>query len=54
MPTFRMVDLVRDRDLLDLAHREAARCLEVGAGRPADVARLLEGWESRFRLIEVG
>src|SRR3989442_14667879 len=28
IPTFRSVDLVRDRDLVDLAHREAARWLE--------------------------
>src|SRR5262249_2786685 len=54
MPTFRLVDLVRDRELLDVAQREAARWFESAAPTPAAVARLLESWESRFKLIEVG
>jgi ATP-dependent DNA helicase RecG len=54
MPTFRLVDLVRDRELLDLAQREATAWFESAAPTPAAVARLLESWESRFKLIEVG
>ena len=54
LPTFRIVDLVRDRDLLDAAHREAAAWLDTQAPTPALLARLRESWESRFKLIEVG
>ena len=54
MPTFRTIDLVRDRDLLELAHREAAAWLESAAPAPPAVAALLEAWQARFRLIEVG
>jgi ATP-dependent DNA helicase RecG len=54
LPTFRLIDLVRDRDLLDLAQREAAAWLESAKPKPHDVAKLLETWESRFKLIEVG
>jgi len=54
VPTFRLIDLVRDRDLLDLAQREAAKWLESAKPKPGDVAKLVESWESRFKLIEVG
>jgi ATP-dependent DNA helicase RecG len=54
MPTFRVVDLVRDRELLDLAHCEASRWLDEAASTPAAMAKLVETWVRRFRLIEVG
>jgi ATP-dependent DNA helicase RecG len=54
MPTFRMVDLVRDRELLDLAQREAAGWFARSAPNPAALDKLLANWEQRFRLIEVG
>jgi ATP-dependent DNA helicase RecG len=54
LPTFRLIDLVRDRDLLDLAQREAAAWFETAAPTHAVVAKLVESWESRFRLIEIG
>ncbi|MGE5245459.1 MAG: ATP-dependent DNA helicase RecG [Betaproteobacteria bacterium] len=54
VPTFRLIDLVRDRETLDLAQREAGRWFEEHAPAPAAVARLLESWESRFKLIGVG
>jgi ATP-dependent DNA helicase RecG len=54
LPTFRLIDLVRDRDLLDTAQREASRWFAEQAPAPAAVAKLLENWETRFRLIEVG
>jgi ATP-dependent DNA helicase RecG len=54
MPTFRMVDLVRDRELLDLAQREAAGWFARSAPTPAALDKLLANWEQRFRLIEVG
>ena len=54
MPTFRLIDLVRHRSLLEAARREADEWLGSSAPRPAAIARLLEKWQSRFHLIEVG
>jgi ATP-dependent DNA helicase RecG len=54
MPTFRLIDLVRDRPLLDLAQQEAARWFAATAPPAEEVARLVQNWESRFKLIEVG
>jgi ATP-dependent DNA helicase RecG len=54
MPTFRLIDLVRDRDLLDLAQREAAAWLDSAAPTPDALARMLASWSARFKLIEVG
>jgi len=54
MPTFRMIDLVRDREILDLAHREAARWFERSTPTGSGLDKLLTNWEQRFKLIEVG
>lgn len=54
MPTFRLIDLVRDRDLLDLALREADACFDEAAPTPAARAELLRAWSARFKLMEVG
>jgi ATP-dependent DNA helicase RecG len=54
MPTFRMVDLVRDKDTLELAQREAIAWFDSEAPAPGAVEKLLQSWESRFKLIEVG
>jgi len=54
MPTFRLIDLVRDRDVLELAQREAATYLESVAPTAEATKKLIENWESRFKLIEVG
>ena len=54
MPTFRLIDLVRDRPLLDLAQREAAQWFESTAPPPHEISRMLQNWEARFKLIEVG
>jgi ATP-dependent DNA helicase RecG len=54
MPTFRLIDLVRDRALLDLAQQEAARWLETAAPTAAAIERLLQNWATRFKLMEVG
>lgn len=54
VPTFRLIDLVRDRVLLDTAQREAARWFESSGPDAAGVGRLLASWEQRFKLIEVG
>jgi ATP-dependent DNA helicase RecG len=54
MPTFRMVDLVRDKEMLELAQREAIAWFDETMPAPDAVEKLLHGWETRFRLIEVG
>ena len=54
MPTFRMIDLVRDHALLDLAQREAVDWMQTSAPAPAAVSKLLQAWQMRFKLIEVG
>ena len=54
MPTFRTIDLLRDRELLDTAHREASAWMDATKPAPQAIARLLESWQARFRLIDVG
>jgi len=54
LPTFRMIDLVRDREVLDTARQEAARWFAKSIPDAAGVNKLLENWEQRFKLIEVG
>jgi ATP-dependent DNA helicase RecG len=54
IPTFRLIDLLRDRDLLDRAHDEAARWFDRDAPSAAGIDKLLTNWEQRFKLIEVG
>ena len=54
VPTFRMIDLVRDRELLDQAQREAATWFASARPDATGVGKLLASWEQRFKLIEVG
>jgi ATP-dependent DNA helicase RecG len=54
VPTFRMIDLVRDREELELAQREAIRWFNQSQPVSAAIGQLLKEWESRFKLIEVG
>ncbi|MGC4083796.1 MAG: ATP-dependent DNA helicase RecG [Vicinamibacterales bacterium] len=54
VPTFRLIDLVRDRDLLDVAQREADRWFADAAPTPQAVADLLRSWSTRFKLMDVG
>src|SRR5258707_11912714 len=54
VPTFRMIDLVRDRELLETAQQEAARWFGQSLPDAAGVDKLLASWEQRFKLIEVG
>ncbi|MGE0449449.1 MAG: ATP-dependent DNA helicase RecG [Vicinamibacterales bacterium] len=54
MPTFRLIDLARDRELLELAQRDAGAWLAEHAPTPAATAALLDAWSARFRLMEVG
>jgi ATP-dependent DNA helicase RecG len=54
MPTFRLIDLVRDRELLELAQREASQWLETTAPTAEALGEMLKTWSTRFKLIEVG
>ena len=54
IPTFRLIDLVRDREVLEAARREAARWFEKAPPTSAAIGELLAGWEQRFKLIAVG
>ena len=54
MPTFRLIDLVRDRELLEEAAREAARWFDGAPPAPQALDRILQTWADRFKLIEVG
>jgi ATP-dependent DNA helicase RecG len=54
MPTFRLIDLARDHHLLALAQGEAVRTLDESPPSPTALAKLLENWNSRFRLMEIG
>jgi ATP-dependent DNA helicase RecG len=57
MPSFRVAHLVRDRDLLEPARREAFRLVaEHGEALPSPLSAFLEegGWERRFGLARVG
>jgi ATP-dependent DNA helicase RecG len=54
IPTFRLIDLVRDRELLERAHDEASRWFDRAIPAPAVIDKLLTNWEQRFKLIEVG
>jgi ATP-dependent DNA helicase RecG len=54
LPRLRTGDLVRDRDVMEEAHREARQLVEQGA-LPAELSRFVqERWQDQFGLIEVG
>ncbi len=64
LPDFRVANLVRDRQLLELAKQEAVRFVNVpekdkgsegtGAERARVWARLKESWQRRYGLMEAG
>jgi len=54
VPTFRLIDLVRDRDLLELAQTEATRWFDREVSAAGAIDTLLVNWEQRFKLIEIG
>jgi ATP-dependent DNA helicase RecG len=65
LPDFRVANLVRDRELLELAKAEAARFANPPAGStnlegPTEAervrvwARLKEAWQRRYGLVEAG
>jgi ATP-dependent DNA helicase RecG len=54
LPRLRTGDLVRDRDIMEDAHREARRLVDVGELPPALTAFVDTRWDGQFGLIEVG
>jgi ATP-dependent DNA helicase RecG len=54
VPALRTGDVVRDRDIMEEAHREARRLIE-DDGLTRDLATFVQGkWQQQFGLIEVG
>jgi ATP-dependent DNA helicase RecG len=54
LPKLRTGDLVRDRDIMEDAHREARRLADAGSLTPELMAFVQERWREQFGLIEVG
>jgi ATP-dependent DNA helicase RecG len=54
LPRLRTGDLVRDRDIMELAHREARALVERGALTPELQAFVAQQWREQFGLIEIG
>jgi ATP-dependent DNA helicase RecG len=54
LPTLRTGDLVRDRDIMEDAHREARSIVE-GGGLAGELLEFVQKrWQQQFGLIEVG
>jgi len=54
LPTFRSIDLVRDRQVLEEARREVDEWMTSSAQPAAALAPMLVTWEQRFKLMEIG
>jgi len=54
LPKLRTGDLVRDRDIMELAHHEARALVERGALTPELTAFVAQQWHEQFGLIEIG
>ncbi len=63
LPDFRVANLIRDRQLLELAKQEAARFVNPAPGVEAEAteaelarvrAHLKEAWQRRYGLVEAG
>ena len=54
LPKLRTGDLVRDRDIMEDAHREARRVVEEGRLAPELMTFVQDKWQEQFGLIEVG
>src|SRR5688500_7511401 len=54
LPKLRTGDLVRDRDIMEDAHREARRLVEEGGLTPDLMTFVQQQWQEQFGLIEVG
>jgi ATP-dependent DNA helicase RecG len=54
LPRLRTGDLVRDREIMEEAHREARRLVEAEGLTPALKHFVEEDWRRQFGLIEIG
>jgi ATP-dependent DNA helicase RecG len=54
LPRLRTGDLVRDREIMEDAHREARRIVDEGGLTPALLEFVTREWHEQFGLIEVG
>jgi ATP-dependent DNA helicase RecG len=54
LPKLRTGDLVRDRDIMEDAHREARQLVESGVLTPELMSFVQGRWQQQFGLIEVG
>jgi ATP-dependent DNA helicase RecG len=54
LPKLRTGDLVRDRDIMELAHSEARALVESGGLTPELTSFVARQWQDQFGLIEVG
>jgi ATP-dependent DNA helicase RecG len=54
LPKLRTGDLVRDRDMMEQAHREARKLVDEGALTPDLLEFVRTRWQDQFGLIEVG
>jgi ATP-dependent DNA helicase RecG len=54
LPTFRSIDLVRDRKVLEEARGEVEEWIVSGGQTAGALATMRATWEQRFKLIEVG
>jgi len=60
LPDFRVANLVRDRELLELAKKESARFVENPDTEGTETekkivrVRLREAWQRRYGLVEAG
>jgi ATP-dependent DNA helicase RecG len=58
LPAFRVANLIRDRELLEVAKREARDLLGDSDVPPPDLSRALQHlrshWQRRYGLVEVG
>jgi ATP-dependent DNA helicase RecG len=54
LPKLRTGDLVRDRDIMESAHREARRVVDEGALTEELDSFVQQRWQEQFGLIEVG
>jgi ATP-dependent DNA helicase RecG len=54
LPKLRTGDLVRDREIMEDAHREARQLVEEGGLTPPLIEFVQGRWQEQFGLIEVG
>jgi ATP-dependent DNA helicase RecG len=54
LPALRTGDLVRDRDIMETAHREARRVVDEGGVTDELLSFVQQRWQEQFGLVEIG